>query len=228
MSRSSIARTRLLALALAPVCALILTSAAAAADPGWAVGAGVGANLDGPWGGQLGGQGLGGLGGGVGPRVEALVERRVSESIWLGLSLDGAISTSGAAGSGGGGAHHEAFSAGGRLSARYVFNPGQVVEVSGMTSVGYAYDSARSDAELVIDGEPAQMTSRATAHALTAGLGVALDLALVDTLTLSVASTLLEASWSHQRVEAFESASTADSLSAGLALRPWLGLRYAF
>ncbi len=237
-------------------------SARSQADERYAVGVGLTAQPQGVVGVPFGGVGVGVLGapgglgglGGVGglaggapgsPSLAATVERRLSRRHWLGVTLEFAYAAADASSPTGAGAgsglpaaetSSESLGTTAGLTWRYVFNPGDRVELGSFVQASYRLQQSDSWAALSnADGEIEQTTVHSRAHTAALSGGANLDANLSDNLGLRVAVTLAEAAWSQQEMGVdgdpgggVASDRSSSAISAGLKLVPSLALRVRF
>lgn len=205
-----------------------------ASEGRWSLGAGVGYTgwVESP----VGGGALAGLGGlGVlsnnattSPLVGALVEYRSSPSWAWAFMLDGSYASSSQSGESSTDTRLQA-----SVGGRYIFNPGGVVEVSGLVLLfGSSRDSEREYRE---DDTSSELTTD-TSESLGGGLalGLVLERELMEQMWVRVGSQLARASYQRDTTtfnEATFGESSTDpttTIRAGVAVVPSLALRLSF
>ncbi len=186
----------------------------------------------------VGGAGLSDLGSRA-PYATGLVEMRVHPRWRLGAGLNGAYTHSGArSGTGFGGADQPAQSygvGGASLSARYIINPGAVVEVSPLLALGVHAGRAKGQpagSTMNAEGGYEPITQDTREAGVDARLGLVVEHRLLPQLWLRMESSFVSANYSQARAtfraqnQTTKSDFNQTSLAAGFS--PALQLRMTF
>lgn len=209
----------------------------------WNIGAGISFPLGGFGFSSASLVGLAGLGGTLGglsvaapqPRVTILIERRLSEHLFLGFQ---ATVTYGANQS-------ETFSAlsfrhvsvEGTAGIRRVFNPGGLIEVSGFGNAGFGYASSENRQLIpVLDAMgmsvPTPSKTIGSAFSVGAVAGLTFERELISGLALRFSSSVVGVSYGRNSytttIQETETSVAGNGIDAGLRFSPTIELRYAF
>lgn len=214
--------------------------AAVSVPPDWNVGAGItfgagiasGALLSG--GGLLGGLGTS-LGVSAQPRMTVLIERRLSDRLFLGFGAGVSFSSTQTDTS----PELRQVSFDGTIGLRRLFNPRGVVEVSWFANVGVSYANVENRSRGVSIDPVTGMLNQNTPQVLLAqgfGIGAAtgltLERELISGLALRLSSSVVgigyRANSSRLTVGEESRESSGNTFDGGLRFSPTIELRYAF
>lgn len=214
--------------------------------PDWSIGAGFGFFVSGPSLAALGTPGLAGLLGGTGglgissvtqPQVTMLVERRLSEQLFL--TFQGAASYGASQDDLDAELRTHFLSLQGAFGVRRLFNPRGVVEVSWFGNAGVGYTNAESRFYASTFDSSTGMYTATTlqifrSHTFTVGAatGLTLERQLIEGLALRLSSSILGVSYGLGASTATIGDSNTDrqnhQVDVGLRFSPSIELRYAF
>ncbi|MGI5864287.1 MAG: hypothetical protein ACOX6T_19845 [Myxococcales bacterium] len=166
-------------------------------------------------------------------------ERRIAPQLWLALQLDGGYQSTSSEEPASGGATTTRDESASLLSAavggRYVFNPGGVVEVSGVLSVGVAYLSDTDERSNQVLGSTVSTTTEGSDLAFRTNIGVAFERQLGKNLALRFATTIVHLTYVSSTSETSNSANSSvvvkdeeSSILAGFSFQPQIGLLLQF
>lgn len=163
----------------------------------------------------------GGIGLSSGPAGVASLERRLSDSSWLVLGVDGTIDDDERELAGGGETRWEYRRLELDLGLRHVLTGrGAVVDVSVLAlAVGGYQQQLRTGSSLDLDR---------SSWFVGGNVGLAVDRELTERLSLRVATVIAGVSWEKSREEASGESLEGHSLTAGVFLAPRIELRLAF
>lgn len=211
----------------------------------WNLGAGLGFSFgtiglsSGPIGlaGLAGAGGLASLGLSVAPspRATLLLERRLSERLFLSFNAGAGYSASQSATFSG--LSYRTLSLEGSLGLRRLFNPGGIIEVSAFGAAGVNYGNFESRSVIsTSDGmggtTSAPQTYRGNSFTVGAVAGLTLERELITGLALRLSSSILGFSYGGSRytllIADTSTESAGDQIDVGLRFNPAIELRYAF
>lgn len=212
--------------------------------PDWNVGAGIGFSFGSlgatSWIGGL--AGLGGLSGGasiapsVQPRLSVLIERRLTQRLFL--SFQAAASYSANQSDTSSALAYRNLALEGIVGLRRIFNPRGIVEVSWFANVGVGYGNYEyRTLTIALDPatstyQPIPQTSRGNSFSVGAVTGLTLERELIAGLALRLSSSIIGLSYGSTANNLSTADASADSanhgVDAGLRFSPAIELRYAF
>ena len=212
----------------------------------WNLGAGLGFSFGtiGLSSGTIGLAGLGGAGGlsslgglsvAPSPRATLLLERRLSERLFLSFNAGAGYSASQSASFSG--FSYRNLSLEGSLGLRRLFNPGGIIEVSAFGAAGVNYGNFESRSVIsTSDGmggtTSTSQTYRGNSFTVGAVAGLTLERELITGLALRLSSSILGFSYGGSKytliVADATTESAGDQIDVGLRFNPAIELRYAF